>query len=57
MAYVSKNGSETLNWLPINDAINQYVLSKTLKFLNDMCVRFTSLIIPLETGQDAGCQL
>ena len=37
MAYVLQNGSETLNCLPINDAINHYVLLKTLKFLNNVC--------------------
>ena len=36
MAHISQNEFEKLNWLPINDRINQCVLSTTFKFVNDI---------------------
>ena len=34
MAHMSQNEFEKLNWLPISDRINQYVLSTTFEFFN-----------------------
>ena len=36
MAHISQNEFVKLNWLPINDEINQCVLSTTFKFVNDI---------------------
>ena len=36
MAHISQNEFEELNWLPMSDRINQYVLSITFKFVIDI---------------------
>ena len=36
MAHISQNEFEKLNWLLISNRINQYILSTTFKFVNDM---------------------
>ena len=36
MAHISQNEFEKLNWLLISDKINQYILSTSFKFVNDV---------------------
>ena len=36
MSHISQNEFKKLNWLPISERINQYDLSTTFKFVNDI---------------------
>ena len=36
MAHISQNQFQKLNWLPISDRIDQYVLSSAFKFVTDV---------------------
>ena len=40
MTYISQNEFEKLNWFPISGRTNQYVLSTTFKFVNDIDLNY-----------------
>ena len=40
MAHISQNEFEKLNWLPISNRINQYILSTTFKFVIGMGLNY-----------------
>ena len=44
MTYISQNEFEKLNWFPISDRTNQYVLSTTFKFVNDIDLNYLNEI-------------
>ena len=49
MAHISHNELQNLNGLPLSEKINQYVLTTTFKFVNDIAPNYLNEVSPWST--------